>query len=489
MSTLTVTVTALDGRAKTTITIPGTCLLKNIVQNACINLKLAATADSPEIDRYGLCHGRATLDLSSSVRLSGLPPGAKLTLVQVSTRESNVLVALQHTVRVTGTFPCSTSLWSILAHFNVGLTAANGIVMAPRLVILGQEYGGLEKLAKVTLRSIGVTGSCLMRVIYKPAEVQSLQEAEAILSKVLGANTVERFVIGAVEPSVAGAVENSVVGTVEPSVIGEAKPPVTNVFIEPSPQVVSTNVSPHFVPAEESPHLNRKFALFTPPNTAVLVQAPDLPDSHYELGETEFRLHLAVTHARTQALVDAPLVSRAKLMEKRQAELLSRYPVARIRFRMPDQHQLEAEFKSTEPASQLYAFVRWAVKTSEEFVLSVGPPPKPIKNDSIPIWQLDLVPAAIVNVAFPHGKVADVFTDAVLSTSRPIPQSSPGATLPGSSTNQPILDSTLTLGSTPTFGSAPTLGSTPTSGSTLPRSSTNQSTLGSSTKKPSWLRL
>jgi hypothetical protein len=230
---------------------------------------------------------------------------------------------------------------------------------------------------------------------------------------------------------------------------------------EPTPQLmVALSNEPILQPGMEgSPHSNRKFALFTPPNATVLVQAPDLPDSHYELGESEFRLHLAVTHARTRALIDAPLLSRAKLVEKRQAELLSRYPVARIRFRMPDQHQLEAEFESTEAANQLYAFVRWALKTSDEFLLSIGPPPKSIKNGSTPIWQLDLVPAAIVNVAFSQGKVVNVFNDMVLSTSRPIPQLNPSPTLNSS---------------------------TDLSASNL---ATNAPATAPSTKKPSWLRL
>ena len=63
-------------------------------------------------------HGKKFLDLSHTVRLSGLPNLAKLELVKsdVSRAEEQVIVALQlpNGERLQSEFPPSTTLWDLL---------------------------------------------------------------------------------------------------------------------------------------------------------------------------------------------------------------------------------------------------------------------------------------------------------------------------------------------------------------------------------------
>ena len=67
---------------------------------------------------YLFRHGKKFLDLSHTVRLSGLPNLAKLELVKsdVSRAEEQVIVALQlpNGERLQSEFPPSTTLWDLL---------------------------------------------------------------------------------------------------------------------------------------------------------------------------------------------------------------------------------------------------------------------------------------------------------------------------------------------------------------------------------------
>lgn len=399
------TVTSPDGRGKSNLTVVGTTSLKQLLRKACVNLKMVDNEDSPETDRYGLKHGRHILDLSLQVRLSGLPAGAKLDLIISNTKAGMVTVALQHAGgRITGQFPSTTGLWSMLTYLEGTssgqlrlLYEEEGIVYAPHLLILGQECVGLERLVRTTLGNIGITsGNCLIRMTHKRCECSSMEDAVSIASTALPVDTT---------PLLAGT---------RPSDDASS-----------APVIASTSVALSAYPT--IPPLDRDIILYTPPNSSRhLPTAPNLPESHYELGEAEFRRHLAASQARIRALLDAPLVSRSKLVEKQQAELLTKHPTTRLRFRFPDQYQLEATFRSIESSADLYTFLQSSMTIpSMGIALSTGPPPKPIPTKDTPLWKLDLVPAAIINVAFTvesgRPPTSDILTDQIKSSIRRLP--------------------------------------------------------------------
>lgn len=151
--------------------------------------------------QYGLKHNNKKLDLSLSIRHSGMINGAKLSLVQASRSPSVVSVALQLPTsgdvpgsRLTDKFPSDTPLWQILRRFEDGTAGAAGSTgktnynftqratpvtiegtsgsgrlnyEMPVVNIMGRELSTFVDLQK-TLAQLGFnSGSCLIRLNYK----------------------------------------------------------------------------------------------------------------------------------------------------------------------------------------------------------------------------------------------------------------------------------------------------------------------------------
>ena len=149
------------------------------------------------------------VDLSRTIRLSGLSSGAKLELVKLSKTPSAISVALQlpeseregiPNGRLTDKFPTSTSLWQILRRFEsatagglgtqknftgrgvpsmVSGTSGAGRLYheAPVLRIMGREYSSLTDLQK-SLGQLGFTGgSVLLHLAFRTSEAP-LEQAQ-----------------------------------------------------------------------------------------------------------------------------------------------------------------------------------------------------------------------------------------------------------------------------------------------------------------------
>ncbi|KAF2710318.1 hypothetical protein K504DRAFT_378087 [Pleomassaria siparia CBS 279.74] len=76
-------------------------------------------------DQFTLKYNNKPISLSQQIRLAGLPPGARLELVQASRSPTVIAVALQlpaseKGVRLTNKFASNTSLWEILRQFESG---------------------------------------------------------------------------------------------------------------------------------------------------------------------------------------------------------------------------------------------------------------------------------------------------------------------------------------------------------------------------------
>lgn len=155
-------------------------------------------------------HNNKQVDLSRTYRLSGLPSGAKLDLVQSSRSPSVVSVALQPPdggSRLTQKFPSNTSLWQILRVFesspgsdgapqNLNFTQRGTSQMGgagssgggrlnyemPVLNVMGRDLGTFVDLQK-TLAQLGINnGSALLRLSFKNSG-QPLEEAMEEISK------------------------------------------------------------------------------------------------------------------------------------------------------------------------------------------------------------------------------------------------------------------------------------------------------------------
>ena len=149
------------------------------------------------------------LDLSRTIRLSGLSSGAKLELVKLSKTPSAISVALQlpeneregiPNGRLTDKFATSSSLWQIIRRFEsatagglgtqknftgrgvpsmVSGTSGAGRLYheAPVLRIMGREYSSLTDLQK-SLGQLGFTGgSVLLHLAFRTSEAP-LEQAQ-----------------------------------------------------------------------------------------------------------------------------------------------------------------------------------------------------------------------------------------------------------------------------------------------------------------------
>lgn len=372
--------------------IPATHTVKQLTLTACEKLGLT------QGDRYALRHGRTFLSPVCSLNLSGLVSGAKLDLAldTAATGQSFLVkVALQYVggqcgpmARIALEFPPDISLWILLTRFQEQARGALILLIpdgpsacfVPHLLILGQEFMGPQQLASTSLSSLGVCqGTCLVRMSHKRI-AQSLQDIEGELPT-----------IGSMEQATVPEVER------DDGPIGRQ----SRVPLAPQPSALSSLPSAIVAPADSTSARDRRAVLYAPPSTANLKASPDLPEGHYEMNPGEFRAHWAAQQAHTRALLESPLLSQAKLRERRQREFLEKHPTTALRFRFPDQYVIEATFDSTETIFDLFAFIGSSLTRALPFALSTGPPPKALaRSDQTPLWRCDLVPAAIINVAW-----------------------------------------------------------------------------------------
>lgn len=163
-------------------TSPGTHL-SDVLQQGCQHLGLKG-------EQYTLKHNNKAVDLTLTFRLSGLPSGAQLTLVQASRSPSVVTVALQlpeadGSKRITNKFPSTTSLWEVLriteTQEKINITeratpeissgsqtgAGRLFYEMPLVTVMSRELSTFVDLQK-TLQGLGVnSGNVLLRLGFK----------------------------------------------------------------------------------------------------------------------------------------------------------------------------------------------------------------------------------------------------------------------------------------------------------------------------------
>lgn len=451
---LNVVVSSVDGKYRVPVIINANQPLRDIIPLALAKLKVP-NADASTAGIYGLRHGRHELDLATIARLSGLAPGAKLDLILLDERKAKhnastpVSVALQveGQPRITGTIMSSTPLLQGISDIFNGRHQVFIDGRTPHLLVMGQEVFGLEKLANTSLSDLGVkSGSCLIRMTSKSESGMTSEKAQFIIESCRNNR--------ADEPIAASVSE---------------KQQESDMIEIPPANCTSTLLEANTPSAPTQNTFDRQIRLFAPPSKTS--NTPDLPDEFYEPSEMDCRLQMSSLQTRTQSLMNAPLVSHAKMLEKKQKELLSKHPTTILRFRFPDHHQLEAVFQSTEMGRDLHLFLLDHCLNVSQVTLTVGMPPKAISsNEKKQLWQLDLVPGAILNV-FTGEKhkglgTAELLRPDFLQKPVPLPiPSDPTIVLPQSATND-VSNTTV-----------PTIAAPPASSS---------NTL---LKKPKWLRL
>lgn len=405
-------------------------------------------------------HNNKPVDLSRTIRLSGLSNGAKLNLVQASRSPSVVSIALQlpargesPSIRLQDKFPSDTPIWQILRRFESG--AAGGASSSenhnftqqgtaqivsggssgsgrlfyamPVINIMGRELATFLDLQK-TLGQLGFNGgTCLLRLSFRettqPLEEamteisQYFQELEVPASKaaVQNAGAQERTVTE-VQPtsSVDGADERDA-GDAGPPPVLEAEadnisptPENPSVASPETPQEQASQPNPNL---KSSPHSSTATApysglsIFAPPSSSTPAAAVN---SHFN--EEDYQPTIAHAQQHQSRLNNESrnkrLQSDKEIEQDQQAltEKLNSIQAITVRFRFPDNSSVNQTFNRESTARDLYTLCRELMDrpNDEAFTIKCPGPKGPLQlleeNDKKLIMDLQWQTRVVVTV-------------------------------------------------------------------------------------------
>ncbi|KAJ5305155.1 DUF726 domain protein [Penicillium atrosanguineum] len=410
-------VVVIDATARrATVKTTPTKHLTDVLQEACSKLGY-----NP--NQYALKHNGKQLDLSLSYRLSGLIPGAKLELVQLSRSPSVVTVALQlpeseargaPNGRILDKFPSSTTLWLVLRKFEAGVAGAGPLrnltargvpattdgdsgagslfYEIPVLRILERELSSFADLQK-TLAQLGFnSGNVLMRLSFRQTE-DPLHVAMTKIAEYFKASEDE---MPAPTPNEAPATpgEETNNGT-QQQLSGSDQAEASS-----EPTVASVDDQDTLMPdASEHPTL-----MSTPERPiAVFSLHPPIPHPHQRL--------LNQSSRNQRLLTDAEIAAKAAAEEKRRSAIRE----VDVKVRFPDQSQIVAKFGPFDSGKSLYGFVRNCLDSAfsgEKFNLNIfsgptashpGSPSTLPESDQTLIQDLGLAGRVLVNFTWADG--------------------------------------------------------------------------------------
>ncbi|KAI9714492.1 MAG: hypothetical protein M1820_000453 [Bogoriella megaspora] len=385
-------------------TTPGS-YLRDVLDQACKSKGLNA-------DHFELKQGNKTLDLSLSIRLSGLSSGAKLDLVQTSRTPSVISVALQlpdsiGSSRLTDKFPSNTSIWQILRRFESGAAgqaqaqqttsynftqrgaaevqdgasgAGRMYYEMPVITVLGRELNTLADLQK-TLGQLGLNkGSSLLRLTFRRSDLP-LEEAMKEISEFFKEDGPSNA--GTNEPTATPAPDSNLATEPEPAAVTEAIASIpsnseagpsnldlpgadTTVNLEtakaeaPTPELTAMDIDP--IASDETSTIpgpdQRPVTIFQPPSSSTPQAAlASYNPNDYEPTIDHAKSHQASLSARGR---NQRLLSDAETaeLEQSKAEQLAKVAQIVILIRLPDQSRIQGTFTKDDTTAALYSFVR-----------------------------------------------------------------------------------------------------------------------------------
>lgn len=351
-------------------------------------------------------HNNKQIDLSRTIRLSGLAPGAKLELVQLSKSAGVVSVALQLPAsgapspaqpRITDKFPSTTTLWLLLRKFEAGVAGSSEKLnltakgapstgsgagrlyySQPVLTIMNREMSTFTDLQK-TLAQLGFnSGSVLIKLDYRTSETpleEAMVQIQAYFDEV-DPRSSQPTASSAVAPETTepkqeevkpewlqdnqmdGIQQTSNSQQPESSASGQVEVEPTNHQVVESPDAPNATVS------------DRPVSVYRPPlsvgpapvrhNEADYVPTVEHAQIHQKLLQQESRNRRLPT--------DAELLAK----QKEQQEELAKIENVEIKIRFPDQSAVSSKFAQQDTAASLYQFVRDCLEDSiktEAFIL------------------------------------------------------------------------------------------------------------------------
>lgn len=352
------------------------------------------------------------MDLSLSIRLSGLSSGAKLELVQLSRSPSVVSVALQlpeseaqgvPNGRLMDKFPSTTTLWLVLRKFESGVAGnaatrnltARGVpstdsgttgagrlyYQTPEIQVMGRALSSLTDLQK-SLGQLGFnSGSALLRLSFRTTE-QPLEEAMEAIDAYFktvddepgtGANNAAPAT-NQDAPNQDTPMSSETESSVTPQSSSEQTPPADT---EPLPEQSqpSAEITPEepVVSSSDDPSQSRPVAIFAPPSNTT----PKSAQMPYDEKDYIPTIAHAKSHQRrlneSSRPVRLPTDAELAAQESSTQEKLASINDVEVKVRFPDQSQIVSKFGKEDTAQSLYGFVRSCLEPSiagEKFALS-----------------------------------------------------------------------------------------------------------------------
>jgi len=326
-------------------------------------------------------HNTKLVDLSVTYRLTGLPAGAQLTLVQASRSPTVITVALQLPAfenhrRITHKFPSTTSLWEVLRvmetteKLNLTERASPSVQTGsgrlyyemPNIFLMSRELGTFGDLQK-TLSQLGVnSGNVLLRLGFKdsnlPLEEAMQQISQYFKSEAAPVPATEDIIP---QPTTQASPETPLasppvdvmmadVNTSQPENQPDQTRNQASIATSPSPKAPVP-------PAESAVIGEASSSVATPSNPAspsvtvfTLPQSNTPAAAQQAFNENDYvptiehaKAHQASLASRTRnqrLLSDAELAKKELEVKQRQESVTS----VKVRVRTPDQHIIQTDF-------------------------------------------------------------------------------------------------------------------------------------------------
>jgi len=388
------------------------------------------------------------VDLSSTVRFSGIPNNGTLELVELSQdeigKEEKVTVCLQlpSGQRMVDDFTPATSLMQVISKWS---SEAGNLSPGEERVIVytRQEVVGDDALDKTTLRSLGLLqGKCLLRLMHKVPESLKVQanvyaikekEKEDAPEKVHRPMRLEAATL----PKHTEMEEQQ--KREEPMDLSQDTPSQEHgerskqIEEQDSLPVASTSTSNSVPPADVPPRnlapaVNPIIHLL-PPHGAIVFKdedglmatshVGDIGDDFFDLSIDEVKSRQRELRAEVKRLEEGGQLLTRELREQRKESeklgILARYKMGLVRVRLPCRHLVQGEFAPSTTISQILDWLSPLLTSpSPEAYLYTAPPHTRLDKDSN-LLDLGLFPAALLHLSTPSSG-PDYLKEDVLSS-------------------------------------------------------------------------
>ena len=396
------------------------------------------------------------MDLSLTIRLSGISSGAKLELVLVSRSPSVVSVALQlpesesadiPNGRLVDRFPSNTTFWLMLRRFESGASGGTGtknftqqgvphaesgttgagrlFYRTPVLQVIGRELSSFEDLQR-TLGQLGInSGTALLRLSFRSTDTPLEEAMENITSYFKSVEGNQNT--GALPTTVGNAESTPQIPPVISEELQRLEAPD-----DPPKKLKQTDLTDREegnVNSDQSTSSlaspiggsgQRDVSVFAPPSSTVPQAARQaFNEADYEPTIDHAKRHQArlANSTRNQRLpTDKEIATQQEIKAQKAAEIKN----VRIKIRFPDQSSAVMTFSNHETAENLHDAIRGMLEhETEPFLLSFTAPrgPKIIPRDSKDelIGKFGMKGSTLVNFIWDEGASAMARSGKVLN--------------------------------------------------------------------------